>query len=121
MDKIKNKVAIQKWIQQIDKTEIILSDIVALSFNLYQPYGIELVGSKWFDDEDEDWACDEDFVPQQRSCPGFDIENDADWETVLDFVIEILNELKEELPESNVFSVMHVATGFVDGNLVIIK
>ena len=63
------KEVIKSWIINIDKTEELPSDIVALSFNLYEPYGLEMVGSIWFDEKDEDWACDESFEPAQRSCP----------------------------------------------------
>lgn len=39
------KEVIKSWIINIDKTEELPSDIVALSFNLYEPYGLEMVGS----------------------------------------------------------------------------
>lgn len=44
------KEVIKSWIINIDKTEELPSDIVALSFNLYEPYGLEMVGSIWFDE-----------------------------------------------------------------------
>lgn len=34
------KEAIKRWIVNIDKAEELPSDIVALSFNLYEPYGL---------------------------------------------------------------------------------
>ena len=34
------KEVIKRWIVNIDKTEELPSDIVALSFNLYEPYGL---------------------------------------------------------------------------------
>ena len=48
------KEIIKRWIVNIDKTEELPSDIVALSFNLYEPYGLEMVGSSWFDEKDEE-------------------------------------------------------------------
>ena len=36
------KEIIKSWIINIDKTEELPSDIVALSFNLYEPYGLEM-------------------------------------------------------------------------------
>lgn len=62
----KVKTSIKNWILEIDKTEQIPADIIAFSFNLYEPYGIELVGTKWFDEENEDWACDEEYRPLQK-------------------------------------------------------
>ena len=105
----------------IDKTEELPSDIVALSFNLYEPYGLEMVGSTWFDEKDEDWACDESFEPTQRSCPNFEISDKLKWEEVLEIVVAILKDLLNELADLNIFRVEHIAVGFVDGDLIIIK
>lgn len=115
------KETIKKWIVNIDKTEKLPSDIVALSFNLYEPYGIEMTGSTWFDEEDQDWACDEDFVPTQRSCPNFKISYELKWDDVLEIVVAILKDLIEELPDLKFFKVEHIAVGFVDGDLTILK
>jgi hypothetical protein len=115
------KVAIKDWLIKINKTDELSSDIVALSFNLYEPYGLELVGSTWYDEDDEDWACEEDFEPTQRSCPDFEISGNPKWEDVLEIVVEILKELSNELSDLNLFKVKHIAVGFVDGNLTVIK
>lgn len=115
------KEIIKRWIINVDKTEELPSDIVALSFNLYEPYGMEMVGSAWFDEEDEDWACDEDFEPAQRSCPDFEISGNLKWEEVLEIVVAILKNLIEELPDLKLFKVEHIAVGFTDGDLTIIK
>ena len=115
------KEVIKRWIVNIDKTEELPSDIVALSFNLYEPYGLEMVGSSWFDEKDEDWACDEDFEPTQRSCPDFEISDNLKWEEVLEIVMVILKDLIKELTDLKLFKVEHIAIGFVDGNLTIVK
>lgn len=115
------KEVIKSWIINIDKTEELPSDIVALSFNLYEPYGLEMVGSIWFDEKDEDWACDESFEPAQRSCPNFEISDSLKWEEVLEIVVAILKDLLNELADLNIFRVEHIAVGFVDGDLIIIK
>ena len=115
------KKVIKSWIINIDKTEELPSDIVALSFNLYEPYGLEMVGSSWFDEKDEDWACDEDFEPTQRSCPDFEISDNLKWEEVLEIVVVILKDLIKELTDLKLFKVEHIAIGFVDGNLTIVK
>ncbi len=94
---------------------------MALSFNLYEPYDLEMVGSTWFDEKDEDWACDEDFEPTQRNCPDFEISDHLKWEEVLEIVVTILKDLIKELPDLKLFKVEHIAVGFVDGNLTIVK
>lgn len=117
------KEVVKNWIVGIDKTEKLPSNIVALCFNIYEDYGLEMIGSTWFDEEDEDWACDdaESFVPAQRSCPGFQLSESMYWEEVLDIVVAILKDLTKELAGLSLFKVEHIATGFVDGNLIIIK
>lgn len=80
-----------------------------------------MVGSTWFDKDDEDWACDEDFEPTQRSCPDFEISDKLEWEEVLEIVIAILKDLINELPDIKLLKVDHIAVGFTDGDLTIIK
>ncbi|MDR2688891.1 MAG: hypothetical protein LBB76_03945 [Azoarcus sp.] len=113
-----SKEIIRAWILEIDAKEKIPKDIVALCFNLYEPYGLELVGSKCYCEDNEDWACEEDFVPERRHCPGFEMPSFLGWEDVLDMVANILVELSWELPGTQIFQVKHIALGFVDGNLV---
>lgn len=115
------KEIIRRWLVNMDQTEEFPSDIVALSFNLYEPYSIEMIGSTQFDEDDEDWACSEDFVPTQRSCPDFELPNNLKWEDALEIVVEILKDLVDELPDLKIFNIEHIAVGFVDGNLIIIK
>lgn len=117
------KEVVKNWIVNIDKTETLPSNIVALCFNIEEDYGLEMVGSTWFDEEDEDWACDDDdtFVPAQRSCPNFKLPDTLQWEEVLEIVVAILKDLTKELADLSLFKVEHIATGFVDGNLIIIK
>ncbi|WP_349854681.1 hypothetical protein [Bacteroides cellulosilyticus] len=116
------KETIKEWIIQIDQTEKLSKYIIALNFNLYEgPYELELIGSATFDESDEDWACNEDFVPHLRRCPSLSIPNDKNWEEVLSMVESILRDLIREMPEIGLFKVQHIAVGFVDGSLSIIK
>lgn len=55
---------IRHWIQQINDETILPSDIVAFNFGLFESeegYCIYLTGSKFYDESDDDWACDIDF------------------------------------------------------------
>lgn len=61
----KTKEIIKKWLIQINQSEKLPENIVALNFNIYEgPYAIDLIGSATFDESDEDWACNEDFIPK---------------------------------------------------------
>lgn len=60
---------IRHWIQQINDETILPSDIVAFNFGLFESeegYCIYLTGSKFYDESDDDWACDIDFEPNRK-------------------------------------------------------
>ncbi|MHC1686074.1 MAG: hypothetical protein AB6733_24620 [Clostridiaceae bacterium] len=118
---IELKECIKKWIISINDEEKLPKDIVALNFGLYEPYGIELIGAKEYDAEDDDWACEEDFEPNQRDCADFEIDSELEWEDVLDIVVKILKELTVELGDLDILKVQHITTGFCDGDLVVVK
>ena len=121
MDKERVKDIIKEWIQRINEDEILPKDVVALNFGLYESYGIELIGSANYDEEDEDWACEEDFVPMERSCPDLGIDDTYDWESVLKEIETILKELVQELKDLPILKVEHITTGFCDGDLILVK
>lgn len=115
------KEIIKNWILRINKEETLPKNIVALNFGLFEPYGIELIGSKYYNSEDDDWACEEDFEPIERTCPELNISEDMNWEDVLDMIVDILKELVSELNDIEIFKIKHITTGFSDSELVIIK
>lgn len=118
----KMKDTIRKWLIQINQKDKLPQNIVALNFNLYEgPYALDLIGSATYDESDEDWACNEDFIPKLRRCPSLGIPDDKSWEEVLKIVESILRDLIREMPDIELFKVQHIAVGFVDGNLIIIK
>lgn len=118
----KTKEIIKKWLIKINQTEKVPENIVALNFNLYEgPYALDLIGSATYDESDEDWACNEDYIPGLRRCPSLVIPDDKSWEEVLKMVESILRDLIREMSDIELFKVQHIAVGFVDGNLIIIK
>ena len=78
VEKDQIKQTIKTWIRTVNHMEILPNEIVALNFGLYEPYGIELTGSTEYDPENDDWACNEDFIPEQRYCPNFEISDNLD-------------------------------------------
>jgi hypothetical protein len=121
MDKESVKNIIRAWIKRMNENEILPENILALNFGLYEPYGIEMIGSANYDAEDDDWACDEDFVPKERCCPHLGIDDTYEWEFVLEKMVIILKELISELKDLQILKVEHIASGFCDGDLIVVK
>ena len=79
---------------------------------------VELIGASTFDEEDEDWACDEVF--SNRDNPIVWQEN-AVWEEIL---TEVENVVRKYLEQGRFAQKLKqykgIAVGFVDGNLTIL-
>jgi len=59
--------------------------IVAFSFNLAEPWCIEVIGSDRYSEDDPDWACEESFRPEVESLPLPALALDGtSWELVLE-------------------------------------
>ncbi|AQR91711.1 hypothetical protein [Clostridium saccharobutylicum] len=121
MERDKVKKIIKEWILRINNEEVLPDNIEALNFGLFEPYGIELIGALIYDAEDDDWACEEDFIPKERECPKLNVDYECDWRNVLNEIHMILKELVDELKELPLFSVKHITTGFCDGDLVVVR
>jgi shikimate kinase len=93
VEKEQVKSIIQRWLVQIDKKEKLPKGIISPNFGLFEPYGIELIGSKSYDVEDDIWACNEDFEPKQRICPNLNIPNHIAWQVVLQDISNILKDI----------------------------
>ncbi len=131
------KNLLRDWILDIDREETLPREIIALNFNIYNEvididrleddnnwaYRIELIGSPRFDEEDEDWACDDDdtFEPDKRYGPMWTGWEEIDWDEVEEELGRILRELITELHDLPLFQVEHIAFGHVNGTLTIIK
>lgn len=128
-DKPRVKDIVRRWLLYIDAHETVPADIVALNFNLWEAaeengdscYTLELTGSRHYDAEDDDWACEEDFEPRERNCDNLQLSSRLPWEEVLNTLVEVLKELKDELADISLFRVEHITAGFTDGDLITIK
>ena len=97
-------------------------DTVAICFNLYEEqdnhWGVELVGTDEYDEEDDDWACDEIIAFRDNL---FHLEMDTDWEKVWDIINNLIKEYLETGSESEkLLRYEAVATGFTDNELKIL-
>lgn len=111
----------QNWLNTILSVDL-PEKVEAINFNLYEDVGnvwsIELVGAGSFDEEDEDWACDEVFTT--RDDP-FTIRYKGSWEEVEDIFTGYIRQYLEngKLAERLKWY-KAVAVGFVDGNITVL-
>lgn len=117
---------IRHWIQQINDETILPSDIVAFNFGLFESeerYCIYLTGSKFYDESDDDWACDIDFEPNRKylMLASGSIQN-MNWKEILYKVKNIIfNFIIANADKLPLFVGKIVTIGFDDGDLVRIQ
>ena len=114
---------VTEWLDDVLEQSI-SEEIVAFCFNLYEDgnnsWSMELVGTASFDEDDQDWACDEvtDFGTRRMPLVW---EKDAQWNEVLDEVIALLKAYLENGAHAEVLKEKaSVGVGFVDGDIEII-
>ena len=70
----------EKWVNNILENDI-PEGVVAVAFNIYDDgdgnWSVEAVGTSSFDEEDDDWACDEitDFGSREKNLLGMKTMN----------------------------------------------
>jgi hypothetical protein len=110
------------WIDR-SLAESIDSSVIAFCFDLYEPDGIELIGSSVFDPNDRNWANSDDFIPSQR---GMDIPENVCSGNRRERLQIIAGFIKRYLVSDTrgaklLLSCKAIAIGFVDGDLEILN
>lgn len=95
------------------------SSVLAFSFNLAEPWCVEVIGAERYAEEDSDWACDEAFRPK---IPNFDLHESEvgdDWESVLEAAKKIVSSYIDRPSAGSAIlkRAEAVCVGFVDGDL----
>ena len=114
---------ISNWIDNALSTNI-SEQVIAFCFNLYEDtnnnWVMELVGSDWFDLENEDWPSNELTEFDTRENP-YRWKIDCEWDEALAYMV---NQLKEYLEVGKYAELLKSSTGvgvgFVDGNIEIL-
>lgn len=115
------------WIKEIANEEIVPENIQALNFGIFESengYTVYLMGSMEYDIEDDDWACNEDFVPNNRYLEFNEEEiSNLDWENFQNLMVESLKNIidSKEISEYKILNIDNITTGFDDGELVKVK
>jgi hypothetical protein len=99
--------------------EPVSPDVIAFSFNLAEPWCIEMVGSDRFSEEDSDWACEETFRPEVENLDLPESEVGSNWEEVLAAAKGIVLAYMDRPSAGSELlkKAVAVSVGFVDGEL----
>ncbi|KPV96082.1 hypothetical protein AN214_01891 [Pseudoalteromonas sp. P1-9] len=120
---IKHEADFFSWLDS-QLNEEIPSDVIAFNINVYEsPFIIEVLGSNEFDVEDEDWACNEGWVPTSRY---IEVSSDIfgnSWEAAVQNIINMAqNYLNSDFNNAvKLTQAKAFAIGFVDGDLNLVK
>ncbi len=112
-----------RWLDGLEG-EIPESGIAAFNFNIYEyrydtgrTYDIQLIGADSFDEEDDDWRCDEAYTSEECVCCIPRTEDINDWQQGLALTGELVSRYLEEGRLSGRLKAANaVAVGFVDGD-----
>lgn len=113
------------WLAEIIADDTPDDSIVAYYFGIFEGeghYTVYLTGSSVYDPTDADWACNRDFEPTNKYCVLPSYMDSISWNKVLEEVEKYL----KDFVNSSVFSgsffakAKAIATGFDDGDLVVI-
>ena len=123
MDKMKYVEEFKAWVEKylVDLPE----DTVAINFNLYEReevYSVQLIATDEFDEEDEDWACEEVFSTEDDLFVILMVEDIEDWEDALVYIKGLIEEyLKVSSYKSILKNLQGIGVGFVDGNVELLS
>lgn len=116
---IKNKTDFIEWIDlQLDVE--IPDDIIAFNINIYEsPFNIEIIGSSEYTPDDDDWACNEDWIPVKRISQISDELFEDSWQkaelNIISFTESYLSSNSKNVNKLKLAKALTV--GFVDGDL----
>lgn len=111
----------ENWLNRVLDENVPIEG-VAINFNLYEDadmnWSIQLISASSFDEEDQDWCCEEQFTSGEDL---FSWHQDTGWEEIFDISCDMIRKYlidgkySEELKKYEA-----VAAGFADGDLEII-
>ena len=120
---IQNEMDFSSWLDSQLNVEI-PAEVVAFNINVYEaPFTIEIVGSNDFDADDEDWACNGDWIPSARSIEVSNHLFGNSWEVAEQNIVDMARSyLKSNyVNASKLKRAKAFAVGFVDGSLNLIN
>ncbi len=111
---------ITTWLNSINERP----EIKAINIGLFEDpdcYNAYLIGSNVYDPTDDDWACNEDFIPKNKYVK-LTSTTSMDWSLFQEHVFNSLKNYIANSEDSTVFQNSEIVTvGFDDSELVRVK
>lgn len=116
------------WLNNLLENNEIPDNTAAFCFNLYEEsiedsvYSIQLVACDKFDENDDDWACEECWSSEEDIfCVELSDEDEKDWKAAQSLIDGWIKEYLESGKYAETLKSKPVGIGFVDGDLELIK
>lgn len=111
----------EKWLDNVLDRGL-PSETVAVHFNFYEEadnyWSIQFIGANRFDEDDEDWCCDEVFTTGEYL---FTWQEYTDWKKVNEKSIALINDyLNQGRYAIKLKSYKAIGAGFVDGDVEVL-
>lgn len=126
IDKDEIKRLISFWINRIDDKEVIPKSVKAFNLGIIETendYQLYLVGTNNYDTENDDWACEEDFIPKEKYLSLGADSKKWNWQEIQSIVKNGIEEFigTRISPLTFVHKAEYLTTGFDDGELLKIE
>ncbi len=119
----KTYLQFEEWLNKILEEEMPREDILAYNFGIFQGnngYTIYLMGAKSFEIQENDWACNEDFVPKNKYFHFSGAFANLTWKEFEQIVVNYVKSFKKSESFKNSFfsKAKLITVGFDDGDLI---
>lgn len=115
------------WLDNLLENNEMPNNTAAFCFNLYEEsiedyvYAVQLVACDKFDENDDDWACEEVWSSEEDIfCVELSDEDEKDWKAAQSLIADWIREYLENGKYSDILKSKPVGIGFVDGDLELI-
>lgn len=112
------------WLDNLLENNEIPDNTAAFCFNLYEEsiedyvYGVQLVACDKFDENDDDWACEECWSSEEDIfCVELSDEDEKDWKAAQSLISDWIKAYLENGKYADILRSKPVGIGFVDGDL----
>lgn len=116
------------WLDNLLENNEIPDNTAAFCFNLYEEsiedsvYSVQLVACDKFDENDDDWACEECWSSEEDIfCVELSDEDEKDWKAAQELITGWIKAYLENGKYADILKSKPTGIGFVDGDLELIK